>query len=201
MTVSQSTVRSGGVPGRKWYAVALLVLLAGVTGFFLILTVTVLKFGDDFVRVTVPGQAELPLDPGIYTIFHEQGGTTDGVGGGVITAGDVSGLRISVHALGGAIVPLKADASGYYSINGRSGDPLFTFAITEPGTYQLAAAYDDRRSGPPAVLAIARDFNQTVMKTVLAGLASAFVSVAAAIAIALYVHRRRRRAAAVPSRE
>ena len=98
----QSTERSRNVPGRKWYAVAMLVFLAGMAVPAVFLFMNLSKLGDDFVRVTVPGQAELTLDPGAYTIFHERGGVTDGAGGGIITAGDVTGLRISVQKPGPA---------------------------------------------------------------------------------------------------
>src|SRR5688572_17296145 len=72
-----------------------------------------------FVRVTTPGQADLSLDPGGYTIFHEQGGMTDGTGAGVITAGDIAGLRISVQNPGtGMAVPLTASAGSRYTFDG-----------------------------------------------------------------------------------
>jgi hypothetical protein len=92
----QSTEQSGSVPGRSWYAVAVLVFLAGMALFALFLNVRMSTFGDDFVRVTVPGQAELTLDPGSYRIYHERGGMMDGTGGGVVTADDITGLRINV---------------------------------------------------------------------------------------------------------
>ena len=118
MMTPQSTERSGSVPGRKWYAVAVLVFLAGMTVFAVFLFARLSELGDDFVRVTMPGQAELPLDPGPYTIFHERGGMTDSTGGGVITAGDITGLRISVQNPGtGTAVPLTASAGSRYTLS------------------------------------------------------------------------------------
>lgn len=195
----QSTERSGSVPGRKWYAVAVLVFLAGMTVFALFLFARLSKLGDDFVRVTTPGQAELSLDPGAYTIFHEQGGMTDGTGGGVITAGDITGLRISVQNPGtGTAVPLMASAGSRYTLDGRSGQSLFTFTLTEPGTYRLVARYDDGRPGPQAVLAIARGFMRNLLTTVFGGLAIAFGSFAIAGAIGIPVGLRRRSALGRP---
>src|SRR5687767_15425064 len=75
-----STQRSDSVPGRKWYAVAVLAFLAGMTVFAVFLFARLSNLGDDFVRVTTPGQADLSLNPGTYTIFHEQGGMTDETG-------------------------------------------------------------------------------------------------------------------------
>lgn len=204
--MQNSTVQSGSVPGRKWYAAAVLVFVVGMAVFVVFVAGKVLKVGDDFVRVTVPGQAELTLDPGTYTIFHEQGGTTDGADGAVI--GNVTGLRVRVQRPGdGAAVRLTPDAAARYSVEGpmvptsrqRSGQSLFTFTITEPGTYRLVAAYDDGRAGPQAVLAIARGFMADLLTTVLASLAIWFGSAGIAMSIAIYVYRRRRRALAPPS--
>lgn len=189
----QSTERSGSVPGRKWYALAVLVFLAGMTVFAVFLFARLSKLGDDFVRVTAPGQAELTLAPGGYTIFHERVGMTDATGGGVITAGDITGLRISVQNPGtGAAVPLTASDGGRYTVDGRSGQSLFTFTLTEPGTYRLVARYDDGRPGPQAVLAIARGFMRNLLTTVFGGLAIMFGSFAIAGAIGIAVYRRRR---------
>jgi hypothetical protein len=179
--------------------VAVLVFLAGMTVLAVFLFMMLSKFGDDFVRVTVPGQAELTLDPGSYTIFHEQGGMTDGAGEGVITAGDITGLRISVQKPGtGAAVPLTAGAGSRYTLDGRSGQSLFTFTLTEPGTYRLVARYDDGRPGPQAVLAIVRGFTRNLLTTVLGALAIALGSSVIALAIGVNVSLRRRIALGLP---
>lgn len=155
----QSTEHRGSVPSRKWYTVAVLIFVAGMAGFAVFLIVGLSTLDDDFVRVTVPGQAELPLDPGAYAILYERGPVADGTGGGVIISSDVTGLRISVEKSGtGTVVPLTANSMASYSHNGVSGQSLFTFTLTEPGTYRLVAAYDDGRAGPQVMLVIARGF-------------------------------------------
>jgi hypothetical protein len=187
------STEQSAVPGRKWYAVAVLIFLAGMAVFAVFLFMTLSKFADNLVRVTVPGQAELPLDPGTYTIFHERGGMTDGAGGGVITTGDITGLRINVQKPEtGTAVPLTPGAGSRYTFDGRSGQSLFTFTLTEPGTYQLVARYDEGRPGPQAVLAIARGFMGNLLTAIFGGLAIAFGSFAIAVAIGLHVYRRRR---------
>jgi hypothetical protein len=194
-----STQRSDSVPGRKWYAVAVLAFLAGMTVFAVFLFARLSNLGDDFVRVTTPGQADLSLNPGTYTIFHEQGGMTDETGAGLITAGDVSGLRISVQNPGtGTAVPLVASGGKRYTLDGRSGQSLFTFTLTEPGTYRLIARYDDGRASPQAVLAIARGFIRNLLTTIFGGLAIAFGSFAIAGAIGIPVYHRRRSALGRP---
>jgi len=191
----QSTERSGSVPGRKWYAMTVLVFLAGMMLFVVFLNVRMSTFGDDFVRVTVPGQAELTLDPGSYTIYHERGGMMDGRGGDVVTTDDITGLRINVLKPGsGAAVPLTTRAGISYTVHGRPGQSLFTFTLTEPGTYRLVATYDDARPGSPAVLAITPGFAWDVVMTVLGSVAIAFGGLAIALAIGLNVYRRRRSA-------
>ena len=112
----QSTERSGDIPGRKWYVVAALVFIAGMALFAVFLSARLAKLGDDFVRVTVPGQAELPLEPGAYTIFHEQGSTTDGTDGRVIAGGNISGLRISVQKSAGG----EAKIGSFFISNAKS---------------------------------------------------------------------------------
>jgi hypothetical protein len=195
----QSTDRRGSVPGRKWYAVAVLVLIAGTVLFAVFLSARLSKLGDDIVRVTVPGQAELTLEPGSYTIFHERGGMTDGAGGDVITADDVTGLRITVQKPGtGTTAPLAAHGGSRYIFDGHSGQSLFTFMITEPGTYRLVATYDDGRPGSPAVLAIARGFVGNLLTTIFVSLAIMFGSIAIAGPIGIYVYGRRRSALGQP---
>jgi hypothetical protein len=46
--------------------------LAGMTVFAVFLFARLSNLGNDFARVTTLGQADLSLDPGTYTIFHEQ---------------------------------------------------------------------------------------------------------------------------------
>jgi hypothetical protein len=191
----QSTERRISVPGRIWYVVAGLIFLAGMAAFAVFLYVGLSKLDDDFVRVTAPGQAELPLEPGAYTILYERGGITDTTGGGVIISADVTGLRISLQrSETGATVPLTATTGGSYSLDSRSGQSLFAFTLTEPGTYRLAAAYDDGRAGPQAMLAISRGFTGTLWKTVLGSLEIGLGGSMIALTTGFYVYRRRRSA-------
>jgi hypothetical protein len=193
--IFRSTQQSGSIPGRIWYAVAALIFLAGMAMFTVFLIGTLSELRDELVRVTVPGEAELTLDPGSYTIFHERGGMPDGTGGGIITTDDITGLRISMlKPESGTTVSLTADASSRYTLDGRSGQSLFTFTLTEPGTYRLIAAYGEGRSGSPATLTIAHGFMATLLMTIFAGLAIAFGSFAVAAAMILFVYRRRRSA-------
>jgi hypothetical protein len=65
--------------------------------------------------------------------------------------------------------------------------------ISERWYYRLVARYDDGRSGPQAVLAIAPGFTRNLLTTVFGGLAIAFGSFAIAGAIDIPVYRRRQR--------
>jgi hypothetical protein len=195
MAMRESTV-SAPAPGRRWYLVALLVFLVGTAAFGVFLFSQLSRLGDELMRVVVPGQHEMTLAAGTYTIFNEQGGAVDGR---VYAGGNISGLRVSVQPpAGGVVIPLTADASSRYSVGGRAGQSIFTFTITEPGTYRFIASYEDGRTDPQAVLAIGRGFMASLLKTILGGLAIAFGGAVIAAAIAISVYRRRRRALAPP---
>jgi hypothetical protein len=101
-------------------------------------------------------------------------------------------------------VPLATPAvSSRYSVGGHTGFAIFNFEIAAPGAYSLSAFYEDGRSEPSTILAIASGFTHRLVFTILGFLAIVFSSVAAALAIGIttFVRRRRyrRRTAAGPT--
>lgn len=202
MTMRESSVQGTGAPdrgapGRIWYLLAVIVFLAGMAAFTIFLVTQIGRLGDNLVRVTVPGEHEMTLAAGDYTIFHEEGGTSDGR---ILSSGGISGMRVSVQRPGGgALIPLTPNSSSRYALRGRSGQSVFSFTIAEGGLYRLTAAYDDGRTSPPALLAVGRGFMADLLKTIFGGLAIALGGALVATLIGLGIYRRRRRAAAPPS--
>jgi hypothetical protein len=190
MTPHESTVQPANVPGRGWYIVAGAVFAAAMGLFAAVMYGQISDIDRDFVRLTAPGQTELTLDAGRYTIFHEQVSSAEGRVG----VGSPDGLLLSIHPRGGGpAVPLTGDRSSRYSLRDRSGQALFTFAIAEPGLYQITSRYEDGRSEPQVGLAVGRGFVGTLLRTIFTGLAIAFGGAAIAGAIAFVTYRRRRR--------
>ena len=180
-------------PAAGWYAAAALVAVAalGAAGAFVYHRVTVMT--ARLIHVVVPGEAELSLDePGSYTIFHEYRSV---INGKVYYANRLSGLRVTLRAPDGGRVALKSpSATSRYSISNRAGVSVFAFEAAEPGTYRLAASYEDGRRTPQTVLAIGTGFVRDIIMTVVATLTIMFGGVGIAIAVAAITYRARKRA-------
>ncbi|MGI9404942.1 MAG: hypothetical protein ACR2O4_01110 [Hyphomicrobiaceae bacterium] len=191
MSSPGSTSRSER-PSRLWYLLALFMVLAGLAAMAVVMLPRIMSMGDALVQVVVPGEAELVLDKaGTYTIFHERHSVVDGQ---VFVSETVTGLRVKVVSAGtGTPVPIAPASVGTnYSIGGRSGSSIFTFEIETPGRYRIAAAYDDGRPEPRAVLSVGHGFLAALLRTIFGALAIAFSGVIAAVAAAAVVWRKRK---------
>ena len=184
---------TGRPPGRGWYAVALIVAIAGWTGMVLLLVARLSGSADRMIRVIVPGETELRLnEAGTYTIFHEHRSSFEGRSYHVEDLGD---LAIVVRSrASGAVLPLKDSTSTRYTVGGRSGRSLYQFEAAAPGAYQISGTYAAGRREPQTILAIDRGFVGELLLTILGALAMAFGGTLLAIFVAVYVRRRRRAA-------
>jgi hypothetical protein len=179
-------------PGRVWYAVAGLILVATfvVGGWFIFHRVA--GAANALTQIVVPGRAALPLAAGSYTIYHESSSTVDGK---VYAVPTVSGLRVTVTGPNGSPVALVSPtATSRYNVAGRSGVSLFNFEAAKAGTYRLTAAYDDGRAGPQTVLAVGSGFVGGLLLTILGAFVIMFGGIGGAIAIAVVTFIQRRRA-------
>jgi hypothetical protein len=179
-------------PTRWWYAVALVILVAGfaLAGLFVFDRLT--RATDALTRVDVPGEAQLPLEAGDYTIFHELQPSTDGV---VAGTSDLEGLVLGLSGPDGAAVTLEAyGASGSYSVGGRTGRAVMSFTASEAGDYRLVAAYPDGADAPRGVLAIGKGFVEGILTTVFGALGIVLGAGAVAVVIAIRTFLRRRAA-------
>jgi hypothetical protein len=180
------------VPGRTWYAVAAGILLLGIAGFALVLFTRLKDLGSGLEQVVVPGETELALDAGTYTIFHEHRSVVDGRF--YSAPENVPGLRVRVvSAASGRELPVRppgGDAS--YSIGGRSGVAIFSVDVPEPGRYRVSG--DVPGGGGPYVLALGSGFGRRLLTTILGAIAVALLSFVAALTVAIVTFVRRRRA-------
>jgi hypothetical protein len=182
-------------PGKGWYVLAAVVLLATIAGFTIFLLVRLNGLGASLLQVVVPGEAQLNLvETGSYTIFHEYNSVVDGK---VYAVPVLSGLRVSVTSPAGKTLALNAPGgTSRYSFASREGISVFTFEVGEPGTYQLTASYDNGRAEPRTVLSVGSGFVSSIIVTVMIGLLIMFAGIGAAVAIAVVVYLARRRAMA-----
>ena len=189
------------MPGRRWYAVAAGIFVLGMGAFALFLFTKLKDLGSELEQVVVPGEAELALDPGTYTIFHEHQSVVDGRYYSAPEA--VPGLRVRVlSAATGEALPVRPPgATSSYSIGGRSGVAIFAFDVPKPGRYRVVADVSDGDEGP-FVLALGKGFGRRLVTTILAAIGIAFLSFVAAmwVAIATFIKRRRAARAALPPR-
>ena len=180
-------------PGRRWYALAIVIAIAGWVGMAMLLVSRLSVSADRMIRVVVPGEIELRLnEPGNYTIFHEYRSTFEGR---VYNVESIPPLEITVRSrASGAALPLRNTTAASYTVGNRSGRSLYHFEAASPGAYQLTATYADGRRQPETVLSIDRGFVGELLLTILASLAMAFGGMLLAIALFVVVFRRRRQA-------
>jgi hypothetical protein len=184
---SIGSVDSG--PSRLWYLLPLVVVIAGMACMGAFLSNRLSGLGDSLVQVVVPGDAELTLDPGSYTIFHESRSMVDGR---IFSVDSIAGLGVSLASAADEPVALApASMSSSYEFAGRSGSAVFNFEIGDPGVYRLSAAYGDGAAGPRTVLAVGKGFGGDILTTLLGALAIAFagMGLAAAIGWRVFVKR------------
>jgi hypothetical protein len=111
--------------------------------------------GDGLVQIVVPGEKEIVLEPGYYTIFHERESVVDGR---IYQSNGIAGLEVSLTDPAGDPVALTtASMSANYNIPGHRGVSAFQFEATTAGTYRLSAAYPAAQRGPRRCSQSAKD--------------------------------------------
>jgi hypothetical protein len=180
-------------PGRRWYALAVLIAIAGWVGMAVLLVSRLSGSADGMIRVVVPGEIELRLnDPGNYTIFHEHSSTFEGR---VYNVENLPPLEITIRSrASGAVIPLKDATAMRYTVGPRSGRSLYQFEVPSDGAYQLIARYAGGQRQPETVLSIDRGFVGNLLLTILGALALAFGGMLLGVAMFVVVFRRRRQA-------
>lgn len=178
-------------PSRLWYLFAVAILVAGMASMGVFLSNTLASLGENLVQVVVPGETELALEAGSYTIFHER---RSRVGGRIFSVDGIAGLGIALTSAGGEAIALEPTSTNSgYEFAGRSGTAVFEMEIVDPGVYFLSAAYRGA-VGPETVLAIGKEFGGDLLYVLVGSFAFAATSVSFALAVAWKVFLKRRQA-------
>jgi hypothetical protein len=182
------------MPGRVWYVIALLVLIAGAIAAGVFVYIRLDGVAHELVQVIVPGEADVTFhEPGTYTLYFEP----ESIVNGQIfrTTGDIAGLVVKLSSASGDPINLVPPSiSSNYSIGGRYGEAVLTGTIEDPGQYRLSAAYVDARNQSQAVLAIGLGVPTKIITAILAALGIAICSFLLAVLIAVMTFVKRRRA-------
>lgn len=186
-----------GRPSRAPYLVGVAVALGG---FAVVMAAAVIASLvafftsiDSFPRVVVPGEAQLNLPAGEYTIYSEQPGRSDGA---TLGKDAVAGLSCRLTDPSGRPVTVRTPlGSTSYTVNAHSGVSLFVFQALTDGRYQLACDYG-QQNGPSTVLAFDRAGTSLGVVALVSGIGT---SAAGLVVCALVYLRRRRWARATPT--
>lgn len=189
--LTASAHRHDSGPSRLWYLLAVAIFVAGMTGMGVFLSNRLASLGENLVQVVVPGQTEVALNEGSYTIFHERQSTVDGR---FFSFDGIAGLGVTLtSAEGEAIALTPPSTNSGYEFGGRSGTAVFEMEIVDPGVYLLSAAYRDA-VGPETVLAIGKEFGGDLFYVLFGAFALAITGVGLALAVAWKLFLKRREA-------
>jgi len=173
-------------PGRGYYGLAVLILVAGFVLFGVTLWKGLSGMESKLQQVVAPGKTEITLaEPGDYTIFYESQSV---LGSRVYSTGeDVSGLEcILVSKNDNSPVELsRTSANTTYSFGGRSGKSIFDFHIDQPGVYEITSEYPQGREGAEVVLAVGRGITGDILVAIFGGMAVLFGSIAVSVAVSV----------------
>ena len=178
-------------PGRKWYVVALLVLvLIGGPGLYALIQ-GVDGITNGLTRVPVPGQTDVQLAEGTWTVFYEYSGEHDGVT--YNTSRTAPPMSITVTGANGTIPVGGSTGSFNYNIGGHAGFSIGQFTIDEAGPYRVDAAVSDSTDTGHYLVALGKDLGKSTVLLVL-GIIATIGAVALALLIFLIVIIMRSRA-------
>ena len=182
------------MPGRKWYAIALLVVMAGAAFAGVVAFSRLNGLTRELPQVVVPGDADLTLSrAGTYTIYLERESVVNGRL--YSTTDGIEGLRVRVSSPANAPLEMASPSmSSNYSIGGRSGTAVLAFTVSEPGQYHLAAEYPDGRTEPQGVLAVGLGVPEKILTTILQAMGIGFVSFVLGVIVAGVTFAKRRKA-------
>ncbi|WP_067532508.1 hypothetical protein [Nocardia crassostreae] len=159
-------------PSRWWFAVGVLLSIAGVLGGVGVGVAGLMRFSstiDDFQRVAVPGLGTVELrESGGYTVYFEYpGADTDGT------------VRVLLTDPRGAEVPLRDYGSSMeYSIGVHDGRAVFSFEAEQAGEYRVTT------QGPSGIaVAIGPGLGSSFVTGLLAALGMGFVGLFGGIVV------------------
>ena len=153
-------------PGRKWYLIAFVI-------FAVIFVPSLLVFLNGFdgiteglTRVQVPGETEVSLEEGTWTVFYEWAGEFEGQP--FTTSSEFPGMEAVVITDDGEQIPVTpSNASFNYNIGGHSGFSVGEVDIPADDEYVFAARHVDPTDTQPFVVALGRNLGRATVQLVL----------------------------------
>jgi hypothetical protein len=180
-------------PGRWYYALSLLILIAGGIVFGLFLSHNISGVTGTLQRMVVPSSYYITLSQaGRHTIFYEYRST---VGGKIYaTEPRLRGMKgMLVYRDTGEQVKIFPPSATFSYSSGVAGVSVMQFDIAKPGIYQFSAWYE-AGPGPQVVLAIGKGFQERVSAAIMGSFAILFIAFGLAFALALAIFLKRRKA-------
>ena len=154
-------------PSRKWYLIpTLMLLLVGVPSLLAFLS-GLDGITNGLTRVRVPGETEITLGSGDWTVFYEWRGEFEGEG--FTTSSDFPGMEAIVFSeeTGEEITVGPAKGDFNYSLGDTAGYSVGSFEIDEAGDYVFAARHTDPANTGEYILAIGKDLGRSTVMLVL----------------------------------
>ena len=182
---------SGDTESKRSPIPAVVAIMAGGVLLWLLVIVSgVMGARSDFSRFIVPGQAQLELASGKYTIFHEYPRTVDSVG--TRKPGGVEKLACTLTEMAtGALVPLTpARSTTSYKIRRVIGEPLYDFSIARSGSFRFDSSYPPAFAGAETSFAVGRSHRAQIFATFGKGLAVIATTIALIAALLLRARKR-----------
>ncbi len=142
-------------PSRWFHLLALAMIAAGATCAYRTISTAIHSMQNGLTRAIFPGEVTVSFSaPGEYEIYYENISEFDGR---VFDTGSrVPGLAFTVtdNETGETIAVQRPSMSEKYEINGRRGRAVLQFHVARPGSYKIAARYDDNEQHEEAVFAV-----------------------------------------------
>jgi len=187
---------SKSAPGRWYYLLAVLVVVAGVGVSLLLLNGIFYKSLEGFVRVSVPEGGDVGNLTGNYSVFYEYQGkvgpkeysTDPGLkldNLQCVLRGQWSGDEVEMRR---SSLPLS------YRSQQSSGVLVFEFSVQTQDMYRLSAEYTGTGQEPEVMLAIGRLFHGDYLRELVQWLAVLVASLVAGLLIARVTYVKRRAA-------
>ena len=156
----------GPGPGKKWYLLPALFLLLIAGPSLYAFLVGLDGITDGLIRARVPGETEMSLERGTWTVFYEWQGEIDGEA--FTTSSEFPGMEAVLITEDGDQLPVTGSVGSFnYSVGGHSGYSVGEFDVPESGVYVLAARHLDPTATDEFVVALGQDIGRSTVALVL----------------------------------
>ncbi|MBW3595620.1 MAG: hypothetical protein KY391_08590 [Actinobacteria bacterium] len=149
---------------------------------------------EGLIRVPVPGEADVDLEAGKWTVFYEYVGEFEGRT--YVTSIETPGISVVVTGRDGQQLPVVSSNSSFnYNTGGHSGYSIGEFRTDYDGTHRVTTMLTDPGESGPYLIAIGRDLGKAtalLVLGILGMLASGFVAFIAWLVVFIMRYRARK---------